>query len=131
MRDTIKDSRSLEHILQSVSDVLFPAGLGEKAVNLDSRGSDGDTPLHVMVWRGDRSAVELLINSGADVDARGDMGATPLHVAISQGDESMIETLLRAGARADIRSEFNESALEKAEKSGGPIERLIKRYVDG
>ena len=129
MNNMTKDRRNLEEILQSTSDTLFPAELGQKHVKLNSIGCDGDTPLHVMVWRADRYAVDLLICSGADVNAIGDMSATPLHVAISKEDNHIIESLLKAGARTDIRSRFNETAMEKAAKSSALIEALVKSYV--
>ena len=42
--------RSLHELLQSLSDVMFPADEGRQ-VTIDSVGYDGDTPLHVMAWR--------------------------------------------------------------------------------
>jgi len=42
--------RSLEEILQSTADCLFPAELGEQPVTIDSRGCDGDTSLHALIW---------------------------------------------------------------------------------
>jgi hypothetical protein len=46
-----KHRATLEEILASTSDVLFPAEIGEHTVAIDSTDSDGDTPLHIMVWR--------------------------------------------------------------------------------
>ena len=129
MSNAEKEQRGLDEILQSTSDALFPAELGERRVELNSKDCDGDTPLHVLVWRKDRYAVDLLVQSGADINAVGDMGTTPLHVAISQEDEPIIEALLMAGARTNIRSDFNETAQEKAEKLRGSIEALVKRYA--
>jgi uncharacterized protein len=122
---------ALDEILQSVSDVLFPAELGEKHIEIDSRSSEGDTPLHVLCWRKDRAGVKVLLKAGADVNAVGDMDETPLHVAISQDDEMIVEALLKAGAALNIRSEFGETALEKAMKKGGNIGQLVKKYHNG
>lgn len=124
-----KQRASLEAILASVSDVLFPVDLGEHPVAIDSTGPDGDTPLHVMVWRTDRHAVNVLIEAGADVNAMGDMSETPLHVAIGREDLPIIEALLKAGAKTNIRSEFNETAAERAAKKGGEIAKLFNQYV--
>ena len=110
--------RTLDEVLQSTSDVLFPADLGERRVAIDSHDSDGDTPLHVMAWRNDLEAVELLVGAGADVNAIGDMGETPLHVAISKENFEMVKALLKAGARDDIRSEFGSTPREKAIRQG-------------
>ncbi len=79
-------TRTLEEVLQSVSDVLHPEDIGEAPVRLDSRSADGDTALHVMAWRRDHVGARLLIEAGADVDAVGDMSQTPLHVAVMQQD---------------------------------------------
>lgn len=117
---------TLDEVLQSTSDVLFPAELGNRRVRVTSANADGDTPLHVMAWRKDPKAMALLISAGADVNAVGDMGETPLHVAIAQRDEASIRMLLDAGARIDIRSEFDETPLEKAAATSDAIQRLLR-----
>ena len=116
---------TLEEILASTSDVLFPAEMGEKIVSISSTDCDGDTPLHVMVWRNDAYAVEVLLEAGANPNAVGDMGETPLHVAVSKENFTIVETLLRAGAKTNIRSEFNETAQERAIRKGGVIAKLF------
>ncbi len=120
------DSRTLAEVLQSVSDVLFPDRLGQARVRPDSRDADGDTPLHVLVRRGDHHGVTLLIAAGADVNAAGDMGETPLHVAVAEGDAAMVTALLAAGADPDLRSEFGETAREKAVRCGGDLAGLMR-----
>jgi uncharacterized protein len=124
MSETV-DLRRLEDVLQSTSDVLFPEQLGEKQVDISSRGLEGDSPLHVLVWRKDVFGAQLVVTAGADVDAIGDMGETPLHVAVAQRCLPLIEMLLRAGARADIRSEFGLTASEMADTAGGDIGLLF------
>ena len=121
----MKKRKTLDEILQSTSDVLFPDQLGNQRVQLDSRDVDGDTPLHVMIWRDDLYAARLLVESGADVNAVGDMGETPLHVALRKKNSAITEILLKAGANSDIRSEFGETAREMATKEGGLIKRLF------
>jgi uncharacterized protein len=111
-------SRSLETILQSTSDILFPAELGQVRVDIDSTGCQGDTPLHVLIWRQDTEGALALIGSGAPVDAVGEMGETPLHVAIATHNQTVIRALLEAGARVDIVSEFGQTARQKAKNLG-------------
>jgi ankyrin repeat protein len=115
-------TRSLEQVLQSVSDVLFPAELGDAPVQLKSCDVDGDTPLHVLAWRSDTEGALMLIAAGADVNAVGDMGTTPLHVAISQGNRKLARALIAAGARTNIRSEFGRTAIEDAAANGVELE---------
>src|SRR5262245_1365693 len=103
-------TRTLDDVLASVSDALFPAELGEMPVAINCRGYDDDTPLHVLAWRNDVMGAELLVAAGADVNAIGDMGETPLHVAIGMKSAEMTELLLKAGADPDIRSEFGTTS---------------------
>lgn len=116
----------MAEILQSTSDVLFPAEMGRRIVEIDSRDSCGDTPLHVMAWRGDRHAVQVLLESGAPIDASGDMGQTPLHVAVMRNDEAVAGILLRAGANPDVRSEFGDTPRELAQRMDEGLRRLFK-----
>ena len=110
--------RTLSEVLKSTSDCLFPADLGEATVYIDSTDCDGDTPLHVLIWRGDTTGALLLIENGAPINAVGDMGETPLHAAISMKDMKVIDALIKAGARTDIVSEFGKTAIEKAADQG-------------
>ena len=106
-------------------DVIFPAELGKKAVEVNSRAPDGDTPLHVMAWRNDLEGAQLLIDGGANVNAAGDMGSTPLHVAIYENNIEMAKLLLKAGADSAIRSEFGRTPREDDTKKGGAIAKLF------
>lgn len=118
--------RTLEEVLASTSDVLFPGDLGKRAVTIDSRDREGDTPLHVMAWRNDLEGVEILVGAGANVDAVGDMGETPLHVAITQRNAAMVAALLQAGARDDIRSEFGDTPRDRASGCDRSIARQFE-----
>ena len=95
---------------------MFPAELGEAEVKIDSVGLDGDTPLHVLIWRKDTEGAKKLIENGAPINAPGDMGETPLHLAISNNETAVIEALIKAGARTDIASEFGKTALDRAKE---------------
>lgn len=117
------EDRTLNEVLQSTSDNLFPAELGEATVYIDSIDCDGDTPLHVLIWRGDTDGALLLIGHGAPINAVGDMGETPLHVAIRKHNMKVIDTLVKSGARTDIVSEFGKTALEEAAEEGIALPR--------
>ena len=119
--------RSLNEVLQSTSDALFPADLGKRTITVDTRDCDGDTALHVLVRRKDLAGVELLLTASANPNAVGDMGETPLHVAIRSGSDDIVLALMRHGARPEARTEFGETAMDMAIKQGGEIARLVKR----
>jgi len=113
--------RTLFEVLQSTSDCLFPENTGEAKVYIDSTDCDGDTPLHVLIWRGDTAGALLLIKNGAPIDAVGDLGETPLHAAISKKDMKIIGALIKSGARTDIVSEFGKTALDRTFEEGVPL----------
>ncbi|WP_199101100.1 ankyrin repeat domain-containing protein [Dyella sp. ASV21] len=122
----MEQKRTIEEILQSTSDVIYPAELGARRVTLDSCDCDGDTPLHVMVWRDDVDGVRALIEAGAPVNAVGDMGATPLYVAVLKDLPRIAEALRQAGADPDIRSEFGDTPRERAMAAGGELAILLR-----
>ncbi len=118
-------SRTLDDVLQSTSDVLYPDRRGAAPVSIDSIGSDGDTALHVLLWRGDSRGAALLIEAGADVNAAGDMDETPLHVALRKENLALSQLLIRSGARLDARSELMQTPRELAKALGGEFARLV------
>jgi ankyrin repeat protein len=109
-------TKTLSEVLQSTSEILFPDSLGRRVVHIDSRDSDGDTPLHKIVRGNDAEATRLLIEAGADVNAIGDMGETPLHAAASQRNQEIFRMLLSAGANPHIRSELGYTPAERAKQ---------------
>ena len=121
-------ARSVDEILQSTCDSLFPDAMGARKVSMDSRDCDGDTPLHVLLWRRDMEGVRTLIGLGADVDAIGDMGQTPLHVALSRDLPEAVALLLDAGASTQVRCEFGDTAAERADKLTGPAALAFRRW---
>ncbi|WP_298961913.1 ankyrin repeat domain-containing protein [uncultured Roseibium sp.] len=127
MSKKLKRRQSLEEILASCSDTLFPADLGAAPVTVDSRDADGDTPLHVLARRGNNYGLERLIEAGADVNAIGDMSETPLHVALHQKNLVAVELLLNAGAVVSLVSEFDQSPLSIANDLGGEFRALMRQ----
>lgn len=117
--------RTVEEILQSTSETLFPSNLGRRRVAIDSHDNEGDTALHVLLWREDFGEAMALIEAGADPNAIGDMGETPLHVAIRKGAVDVVEMLLAAGADPEVRSEFGESPRQIAAAEKGAVVRLL------
>lgn len=107
-----KNTKSLDGVLASVANVLFPNSLEKAPIQINSRNEEGDTPLHILVHRNDVEGVRILIDAGADINAIGDMGETPLHIAIGNKNTEITKSLIKAGAKTDIRSEFGWTAAE-------------------
>ena len=99
----------LHALLQSIDYILFPADVSGREISIDSHDVDGDTPLHVFLWRGDEGTALRLVASGANVNAVGDMGETPLHVAVRKASDQTIAALLIAGANTSVVSEFGQT----------------------
>ena len=121
-----KTRQSLDEIQASCSDTLFPAQMGKAPVQIDSQDVDGDTPLHVMLWRGDTYASICLIEAGADINAVGDMSETPLHVAVRKENIKVVAKLLAMGANTEAVSEFGQSPRSLAQAIGGEIQKLFR-----
>lgn len=121
-----KTRQSLDEILASCSDTLFPAEMGKAPVQMDSQDPDGDTPLHVMLWRGDTYASVCLIDAGADIHAVGDMSETPLHIAVRKENVKVAAKLLAMGANTECVSEFGQSPRSMAQTVGGEIQKLFR-----
>jgi hypothetical protein len=67
---------------------------------------DRDGALHLLSKRGDSTAVEWLLEHGANPNARWahwDADVTPLHLAAAQGHAEVVRALLNAGADSKIR----------------------------
>lgn len=127
MSKKIKSRETLNQLLSSCSETLFPAEMGEAAVKIDSRNSDGDTPLHVMLWRKNTYGALLLIEAGADVNAVGDMLETPLHIAVRGGNTAVVEALLKSGANPASKSDFGTSPKDMAAELGGEMQRCFRK----
>lgn len=117
---------TLHDVLQSVSATLFPADKGNARVEVSSRDEDGDTPLHVVVWRKDEVATRLLLDAGADPNAIGDIGETPLHVAVRAREIEITRLLLLGGANPNLRCQFGDSPAERAEAIGGALAQAFR-----
>lgn len=114
----IKQRQTLKQLLQSTSDTLFPNEMGKKDIEINTFDCMGDTPLHILINRGNTAGSLLLIENGANVNAIGDMGGTPLHLAIRRKDLAVIGALLNRNAKTNISSEFGKTVLEEAKANG-------------
>jgi len=78
------------------------------------------------VTSGDRTAVEHVLDSGANVDSRAADQATPLMAAALQGQTAIAELLLNKGAGVMARNSGGLTPLHAAAYSGSvPIAKLL------
>jgi len=62
--------------------------------DVDSRGFDNSTPLHMAALRGHEEVTRVLLDGGADVTAQDEDGRTPLHAASGEGHLEVVRALL-------------------------------------
>ena len=83
--------------------------------DVNQRGFDEDTILHLASRWGNVNDVVELIAAGAEVNAVGDIGNTPLHEAANQLYVEVVNVLVNAGADTTIKNEFGQTPLDLAE----------------
>lgn len=123
-----KKRRSLDEVLQSVAEWLYPDRLTPPTIHLGSRAQDGDTPLHATIHRNDLYGAKLLIEAGADLDAVGNGGFTPLHAAVFEGNPDLVEALLAAGADQNRRCNDGKRARDRVAPDDKGLIRLFERF---
>ena len=92
----------------------------------------GKTDVADAAQKGDRAAVQKLIQQKADVNAAQVDGATALHWAVYKQDPEMVDLLIRAGANVKAANRTGVTPLEMAAMYGNAIvlDRLIKAGAD-
>jgi hypothetical protein len=86
----------------------------ENPHDVDSRGFDNLTPLHVASLRGYEQVARVLLESDADVIAQNDDEETPLHVASREGHLQVVRALLEHGASTTARDKAGSTPLHLA-----------------
>jgi ankyrin repeat protein len=89
------------------------------------------TPLHLAVFRGHPSLVDILLDFNANPRATDIWGATPLHVAVMAGRVDIVERLLNTSVQAEILVIVNCAGLRPlhiaaAQKSVAMCQILLK-----
>lgn len=82
--------------------------------DVNVRGFDGSTPLHIATEKGAANISALLIDKGADVNVRTNTGWTPLHYTAVIGDSITAELLISKGSEVDARNPDDITPLHRA-----------------
>jgi len=82
--------------------------------------------------RGDRAALQTLIDTHADVNAAEPDGSTPLHWASYRDDVESVEALIKAGARVNAANDLGATPLWTAAQNGSEaiVRRLLQAGAD-
>lgn len=96
----------------------------------DKPSTDGDHPLHDIVWD-EFGTVELLCDHGADPNARNSKGNTSLMTCITSGgtwnhqESKAVIEIITAGADLDAQNSEGDTALHLAVQEDNPCTALI------
>jgi len=77
----------------------------------------GNTPLMLAVVFGNREAVRLLIEAGADINIRSKSGSTALHLACFHGRPEIAKWLLDSGADRTTKNTYGATPIDLAPQS--------------
>ena len=96
---------------------------------VNTKASDGNTPLLIAIGRGDEQWAGFMLNKGADVNLAGKDGNTPLIAASRLGMSQVVEWLLGLGAKVDATNKMGETALIAAvqQRSLPVVRQLLNR----
>ncbi len=99
---------------------------------IDPVDTAGVTPLMLASEHGHASAVERLLQLGANPSARDDEGRSPLHYAARTGRHEAVAKLLEAGADPSTADQFGDTPLHLAAGGGflESLERLLQSGAD-
>lgn len=100
-------------------------------IDADAVDNDGFTPIYYTLHKTTTTALEMMINSGADVNARHMVdGRTPLIEAVAQKNAPAVRLLLDAGANPKLYDCDGKSALSHARAGDNPaIVLLLERAL--
>jgi len=93
----------------------------EKGVKLESRSSNGWTPLSWAAYNGQEAVVKLLLEKGAELESRSSIGRTPLSWAASYGGEAVVKLLLEKGAELESKDNNSWTPLSWAAYNGREV----------
>ncbi|MHC4662001.1 MAG: ankyrin repeat domain-containing protein [Planctomycetota bacterium] len=105
----------------------------DKGFDVNTKGKNGITLLHIAAGDGKKDIVELLIERGADVNAMYPTGY-PIHFAVSNGSYDLVELLIKKGAdvnahkRGDSRLVLFTALDEALEHNRGKIAELLRTH---
>jgi ankyrin repeat protein len=95
---------TVENVLDAVREAAVEFGNFETRPEVNSKGFFGNVPLIIAITWGNKDAVELLLNAGAEIDVACEGGNTPLHEAIQAGEFEIARLLVARGADQEARN---------------------------
>merc|ERR1711904_245894 len=86
----------------------------EAKVDVNGRGNNGNSALHMASANGHAEIVKELLAAGATVDAANDAGNSAMHWGALNGHTEVVSLLLDAKANPNARNEFQKRPFDEA-----------------
>lgn len=95
------DEQAVSNLLESKSEFYL---------DIDTRGLDNWTPLHIAANEGYNDIIILLLKEGANIEALTKFNRTPLLLAVLQNQYETVKLLIQKGAQVNAQDlELNTS----------------------
>jgi uncharacterized protein len=98
--------------------------------SIEQKGIFGNTPLIVAAGWGDRDAVRILLDAGANINATGEDRDTALHRAVAVEALDVVQMLIDRGASVEMADAFGDTPRDFAEEAKDlRIRELLRRIA--
>lgn len=91
---------------------------GDLTADIDVKGLDDFTPLHLAVAESKTDVIDILLDNGASIEAVTSFLRTPLHLACFRGSREVIEILVKRGAKINVQEKDGNTPTHILSESG-------------
>ncbi|XP_019770310.2 uncharacterized protein LOC109544510 isoform X1 [Dendroctonus ponderosae] len=92
--------------------------MGHKPVDMNSKGNDDFTLLHIASQEGNLEVASYLVDKGCSIDARNNAGSKPIHIAAREGHEATVKYFLSKGLSVNELGAANQTVIHYAAMTG-------------
>lgn len=103
----------------------------DMGADVNAQSSEGRTPLHEAIYKGNESIIEYLLRNGANVHLKTRCGESSLLTAIQRDDHRAIELLLKCGAHLSNTDPKSITELMSLAARNGSLKRLESLKMAG
>ena len=124
-----REREELLHLACKNGQFLLIKNLLKAKVDIDAFNTEGLSPLHIAVIKGNIEVAKLLISEGASIDLNDSKwGSSPLLYACQNGRTKIVRMLLENGADINAKNDEGSTVIHFAAQSGKP--ELLQKGFD-
>ena len=92
--------------------------LQHKIMDVNAKGNDGYTLLHIASQEDNLEMVKFLVDEGCNINARNSSGSKPVHIAAREGHKDIVEFFLSNGLNINESGAYSQTLLHYAAMKG-------------